>query len=195
MLINCRLQDIDYSSVVLAVLKSTQIFKNTKVFLALLFRATEKLPQGVKNKVAVGICNEKHLLIEKETNRFIADNNVKLSVNNVGFKKELNEVLVQIDVSEIDYDQIIINFLPQIVSLIPKKDSTEIVFKALDIVKDERETIVRNILSSVSSEKKQELLELFLTQYNSKLCDLINSAMYKNSIIAKINEVTVVNEE
>ena len=150
---------------------------------------------GIKNKAAVVICNEKHLLIENEINRYAADHNVALSIDTIKFKRELDEVLVQIDVSEIDYDQIITHFLPQIISLIPKKESTEVVFKALELVEDEREDIVRNILSSVSSEKKQALLELFLDKYNLKLCDFINSVMNQNGITAKIKEINVVSEE
>lgn len=72
------------------------------------------------------------------------------------------------------YDQIIIQSLPQIISWI-QKDNTTVLFRVLEMSEDERETWLKNVLSSLSSEQKQEIIKWLLEMNNSNLCDLLNT--------------------
>lgn len=72
------------------------------------------------------------------------------------------------------YDQIIIQSLPQIISWI-QKDNTTVLFRVLEMSEDERETWLKNVLSSLSSEQKQEIIKWLFELNNLNLCDLPNT--------------------
>lgn len=72
------------------------------------------------------------------------------------------------------YDQIIIQSLPQIISWI-QKDNTTVLFRVLEMSEDERETWLKNVLSSLSSEQKQEIIKWLFELNNLNLCDLLNT--------------------
>ena len=72
------------------------------------------------------------------------------------------------------YDQIIIQSLPQIISWI-QKDNTTVLSRVLEMSEDERETWLKNVLSSLSSEQKQEIIRWLFGLNNLNLCDLLNT--------------------
>lgn len=81
--------------------------------------------------------------------------------------------------------------LPKIIEQIPSNEKTEAIIKALDIVGDDRDGLVKGILQSLSDEKKEELTAHFVNSYSKELCDLLNKLISKNGIAAEITDINI----
>lgn len=79
----------------------------------------------------------------------------------------------------------------QLISIIPENEKTAAIIKALDLIKDEREQIVRGVLAALDDSKKEELLKLFVNAYSDKLCGLINNLLKQNNIIATVEDFEI----
>ena len=187
-----KCSQINYTQLVLTRFGHAKWFgTNLNVVFAMLVRATQYLPQGLKDKAAVKFCNGRKSVIVNATNQILMKQKIKLKANDMFFSQEENQVKVQIDISEIDYEQIVIRFLPQIIDVIPKIDSTEPFIDALDLLKEEREDIVKALLGGLSNEKKEKLVKLFTNSYQKEICTFINKLINENGVKAEISELIV----
>ena len=137
------------------------------------------------------MCNKNREMLVGEINNILVKNQISLTLVDLYMKKEMDQVIVQASISKVDYDDMIIHFLPQLISIIPENEKTAAIIKALDLIKDEREQMVRGVLAALDDSKKEELLKHFVSAYNDKLCGLINNLLKQNNIIATIEDLEI----
>ena len=191
MIAEFKITEIDYKSIAKLIQSSANVGKGLNSFIAMLIKSTELLPKSFINKVAIGLCNKNNELLASEINNIMEKNNINASVNDIFMKQEMEKVIIQACVSNVDYEEIIIHFMPQLISIIPENEKTAVILKALELLNNEREQMVRGILLSMNDAKKEEVVKLFVNAYSDKLCGLINNLMSKNDIIAAVEYLQI----
>ena len=186
-----KVSNIDYKNIAGLIMESNQDGKDLKPFMSLLIKSTDLLTQNFKNKVAVSLCNKNKEMLIKEINVFLADNHINATVVALQTKHENEYVIIQAKVIQVDYEKIILHYLPDIISLIPKDENTEVFLKALQLIKDEREQMISAMLSSMDEAKKDEVLKLFVNAYRDDLCVALNELLAENNIVATVDALMI----
>lgn len=191
MIAEFKVSHIDYKNIAGLILNSNAEGNELKPFILLLIKSTDLLTQSFKNKVAVSLCNKNKEMLIKEINHFLEDNHIKATVVGLQTKHENEHVLIQAKIIQVDYEKIVLHYLPDIISLIPNDENTEVFLRALQLLENEREQMISAMLSSMSEAKKDEILKLFVNAYRDELCIAINELLADNDIVVTVDELKI----
>lgn len=195
MTIEFTAENINYSEIADKLLQLRSVKNGNSAFISLLKKIISGgiilLPQGIKDAMVIKLCNQHRNTIISKLNDLLSDKEIELEVRNVILEGGAKKMKIQLEVDNINYEQIIIKFLPQIIELIPQNEKTKVFTDALDIIHDERENIVKSLLQSINDEKKEALLKLFAANYKQEISTMLNKLISDNNITAEISDINI----
>jgi len=103
-----------------------------------------------------------------------------MSIEGKNMESYCNDLKVSITLQDVKYTDIINDLIPMILDGIKRKESNEILFKALDVIGDDRDTVINSVLNSISDAKKEAIMFLIVEKYQEKLCKILNKKLAKH---------------
>lgn len=149
------------------------------------------LSQSMRDAMIVKVCNQSKDNIIMQINRSLSDNGLGIELDDLSFAGGERLMNISADVAEVNYESVALKLLPKIIEQVPCNEKTEAILKALDIVGDDRDELVKGILQSLGDEKKEELTAHFVNSYSKEMCDLLNKLISKNGIAAEITDINI----
>ncbi|MGN0502685.1 MAG: hypothetical protein ACI4HN_07140 [Ruminococcus sp.] len=149
------------------------------------------LPDSMKDAMVKRVFDLNRTAITAQINKKLSDNEIELEIKDAVIEGGSKLMKIQLDVDNVNYNQIIVKFLPQIIGLIPKNDKTTVFTDALDIVGDRLDVMVNDLLDNLDCEQKEQLLRLFVNHFNPKISSILNKLIANNGITAEIDGISV----
>ncbi len=149
------------------------------------------LPDSMKDAMVKRLFDLNRTAITAQINKKLSDNEIELEIKDAVIEGSSKLMKIQLDVDNVNYNQIIVKFLPQIIGLIPKNEKTTVFTDALDIVGDKLEAMVNDLLDNIDCEQKEQLLRLFVNHFSPKISSLLNKLIADNGITAEIDGISI----
>lgn len=144
----------------------------------LLARKPEIIEQAIENIIKI----------------FLANNGLSITLNKITLltdETEGNLTGAIADIASIDYQQVLIALKPMFAEKITETDEGRTLLKVLNVIDSEDDVILKNILSAIDDDKKEEILQIFVTEYNIVICDRINMFAKKNELAVSVNKISI----
>lgn len=190
MLIIGKIKSIDYAGIADRLLQLESKKKDGKLFLTAVKSfvgiGMKIMPQSIKDAVVIRLCTQYSENIIRLLNKLLSDNGIDAKISSFSLEGGSSLMNIQIAVDSINYEQIIVKFLPQIIGLIPKNEKTKVFTDALDIVGDDLDSMVKALLNNLDDEKKEKLVRLFVNNYSRNISSILNKLISDNGITAEI---------
>ena len=187
--------NINYSEILSKLLQSDSEKKDGNFFASamgkLISGGITILPDSMKDAMVKRLFDLNRTAITAQINKKLSDNEIELEIKDAVIEGSSKLMKIQLDVDNVNYNQIIVKFLPQIVGLIPKNDKTTVFTDALDIVGDKLEAMVNDLLDNLDCEQKEQLLRLFVNHFSQKISAILNKLIADNGITAEINGISI----
>ena len=149
------------------------------------------LPKSMKDAMLIKLFEQNQSAIIAQLNRLLSDKGIKLEITNAAIAGGSDLMKIRFDIDNVNYEEIIIKFLPQITELIPKNDNTSVFTETLGIVGDNLEAMVKALLDTLDDEKKEQLVKLFANRYSLNISSFLNKLIADNGITAEITEIKI----
>ena len=75
--------------------------------------------------------------------------------------------------------------------MLREQDPDLLWLKVVDVIGEDRETVVNSALGSISDKKKEKIIELLLTFYNKDLCKTISDYLADQRIALKVSDINI----
>lgn len=160
-------------------------------FIKLISGGMKLIPQSIRDVVVIRLFTKYSENIIGMLNKQISDNGIDVKIKDLTLEGGSMLMNIQIEVDSINYEQIIIKFLPQIMGLIPKSENTKVFTDALDVVGTDIDKVVKALLNNLDDEKKEKLTKLYANHYSPKILSMLNKLIAKNDITAEIVDISV----
>lgn len=195
MLINGKIKNIDYNEITDILLQQKFAKQDKKTFMMnfikLISGGMKLIPQSIRDVAVIKLFTQYSENIVGMINKQFSDHEIDVKIKNVTIEGGSMLMNLQIDVESINYEQVIIKFLPQIIGLIPKNEKTKVFTDALDVVGDDIDKVVKTLLNNLDDDKKEKLTKLYANHYSTKILSMLNKLIAKNSITAEIINISV----
>ena len=195
MLIKGKIKNIDYNEIadILLQQKFAKLDKNAFMmnFIKLIRRGMKLMPQSIRDVTVIKLFTIYSENIVGMINKQISDHEIDLKIKYLTLDGGSMLMNLQIEVDSINYEQIIIKFLPQLMGLIPKSENTKVFTDALDVVGDDITLIVKSMLNTLDDKKKEKLTKLYANHYSTEILSMLNKLIAKNGITAEIFDFVV----
>lgn len=195
MLIKGKIKNIDYNEIADILMQQKLAKQNEKAFMInfikLISGGMKLMPQIIRDVAVIRLFTKYSENIVGMFNKKILDNGIDVKIKDLTLEGGSMLMNIQIDVESINYGQIIIKFLPQIMGLIPKNENTQVFTDALDVVGDDITSILKSLLNSLDDEKKEKLIKLYANHYSPEILSMLNKLIAKNGITAEIVDISV----
>lgn len=195
MLINGKIKNIDYNEITDILLQQKFAKQDKKAFMMnfikLISGGMKLIPQSIRDVAVIKLFTQYSENIVGMINKQISDHEIDVKIKDLTLEGGSMLMNLQIDVESINYEQIIIKFLPQIMGLIPKSENTKVFTDALDVVGDDIDKVVKALLNNLDDEKKEKLTKLYANHYSPEILSMLNKLIAKNSITAEIVDISV----
>ena len=149
------------------------------------------MPQSIRDVAVIKLFTIYSENIVGMINKQISDHEIDLKIKYLTLDGGSMLMNLQIEVDSINYEQIIIKFLPQLMGLIPKSENTKVFTDALDVVGDDIDKVVKALLNNLDDEKKEKLTKLYANHYSTEILSMLNKLIAKNGITAEIVDFVV----
>lgn len=187
--------NINYSEILSKLLQSHSEKKDGNFFASamgkLISGGITILPDSMKDAMVKRLFVLNRTAITAQINKKLSDNEIELEIKDAVIEGSSKLMKIQLDVDNVNYNQIIVKFLPQIIGLIPKNDKTTVFTDALDIVGDKLDMMVNDLLDKLDCEQKEQLLRLFVNHFSPKISSILNKLIADNGITAEINGISI----
>ena len=187
--------NINYSEILSKLLQSDPEKKDGNFFASaigkLISGGITILPDSMKDVMVKRLFVLNRTAITAQINKKLSDNEIELVIKDAVIEGSSKLMKIQLDVDNVNYNQIIVKFLPQIIGLIPKNDKTTVFTDALDIVGDKLDMMVNDLLDNLDDKQKEQLLRLFVNHFSPKISSLLNKLIADNGITAEINGINI----
>lgn len=187
--------NINYSEILSKLLQSDPEKKDGNFFASaigkLISGGITILPDSMKDAMVKRLFVLNRTAIISQINKMLSDKEIELEIKDAVIEGSSKLMKIQLDVDNVNYNQIIVKFLPQIIGLIPKNDKTTVFTDALDIVGDKLDMMVNDLLDNLDCEQKEQLLRLFVNHFSSKISSILNKLIADNGITAEINGINI----
>ena len=195
MLIKGKIKNIDYNEIadILLQQKFAKLDKNAFMmnFIKLISRGMKLMPQSIRDVAVIKLFTIYSENIVGMINKQISDHEIDLKIKYLTLDGGSMLMNLQIEVDSINYEQIIIKFLPQLMGLIPKSENTKVFTDALDVVGDDITLIVKSMLNTLDDKKKEKLTKPYANHYSTEILSMLNKLIAKNGITAEIFDFVV----
>ena len=187
--------NINYSEILSKLLQSDSEKKDRNFFASaigkLISGGITILPDSMKDAMVKRLFDLNRTAITAQINKKLSDNEIELEIKDAVIEGSSKLMKIQLDVDNVNYNQIIVKFLPQIIGLIPKNDKTTVFTDALDSVGDKLDMMVNDLLDNLDCEQKEQLLRLFVNHFSPKISSILNKLIADNGITAEINGISI----
>ena len=187
--------NINYSEILSKLLQSDSEKKDGNFFASaigkLISGGITILPDGMKDAMVKRLFVLNRTAITAQINKKLSDNEIELEIKDAVIEGSSKLMKIQLDVDNVNYNQIIVKFLPQIIGLIPKNDKTTVFTDALDIVGDRLDVMVNDLLDNLDDKQKEQLLRLFVNHFSPKISSILNKLIADDGITAEINGISI----
>lgn len=187
--------NINYSEILSKLLQSDSEKKDRNFFASaigkLISGGITILPDGMKDAMVKRLFVLNRTAITAQINKKLSDNEIELEIKDAVIEGSSKLMKIQLDVDNVNYNQIILKFLPQIIGLIPKNEKTTVFTDALDIVGDKLDMMVNDLLDNLDCEQKEQLLRLFVNHFSPKISSILNKLITDNGITAEIDGISI----
>ena len=187
--------NINYSEILSKLLQSDPEKKDGNFFASamgkLISGGITILPDSMKDAMVKRLFVLNRTAITAQINKKLSDNEIELEIKDAVIEGSSKLMKIQLDVDNVNYNQIIVKFLPQIIGLIPKNDKTTVFTDALDIVGDKLDMMVNDLLDNLDDKQKEQLLRLFVNHFSPKISSILNKLIADNGITAEINGISI----
>ena len=187
--------NINYSEIFSRLLQSSPEKKDGNLFASvmgkLISRGITILPDSMKDVMVKRLFDLNRTAIISQINKMLSDKEIELVIKDAVIEGSSKLMKIQLDVDNVNYNQIIVKFLPQIIGLIPKNDKTTVFTDALDIVGDKLDVMVNDLLDNLDDKQKEQLLRLFVNHFSPKISSILNKLIASNGITAEIDGISV----
>ena len=195
MLIKGKIKNIDYNEIadILFKQKFAKQDKNAFMmnFIKLIIGGMKLMPQSIRDVAVIKLFTINSENIVGMINKQISDHEIDVKIKDLTLKGGSMLMNIQIDVESINYQQIIIKFLPKIIGLIPKNENTQVFTDTLDVVGDDIDKVVKALLNNLDDEKKEKLTKLYANHYSTEILSILNKLIAKIGITAEIVDFVV----
>lgn len=195
MLIKGKIKNVDYNEIadILLQQKFAKQDKNAFMmnFIKLIIGGMKLMPQSIRDVAVIKLFTINSENIVGMINKQISDKEIDVKIKDLTLKGGSMLMNIQIEVDSINYEQIIIKFLPQIIGLIPKNENTQVFTDSLDVVGDDIDKVVKALLNNLDDEKKEKLTKLYANHYSTEILSMLNKLIAKNGITAEIVDFVV----
>ncbi|MDD6645509.1 MAG: hypothetical protein PUE67_05565 [Oscillospiraceae bacterium] len=195
MLIKSKIKNIDYNEIADILFKQKFAKQNENAFMInlikLIIGGMKLMPHSLRDVAVIKLFTIYSENIVGMINKQISDREIDVKIKDLTLKGGSMLMNIQIDVESINYQQIIIKFLPQIIGLIPKSENTKVFADTLDVVGDDIDKAVKALLNNLDDEKKEKLTKLYANHYSLEILSLLNKLIAKNDITAEIIDFSV----
>ena len=195
MLIKGKIKNIDYNEIADILMQQKLAKQNENAFMInfikLISGGMKLMPQSIRDVAVIRLFTKYSENIVGMLNKKIIDNGIDVKIKDLTLEGGSMLMNIQIEVDSINYEQIIIKFLPQIMGLIPKSENTKVFTDALDVVGDDIDKVVKALLNNLDDEKKEKLITLYANHYSPKILSMLNKLIAKNGITAEIIDISV----
>ena len=187
--------NINYSEILSKLLQSDPEKKDGNFFASaigkLISGGITILPDSMKDAMVKRLFVLNRTAITAQINKKLSDNEIELEIKDAVIEESSKLMKIQLDVDNVNYNQIIVKFLPQIIGLIPKNDKTTVFTDALDIVGDKLDMMVNDLLDNLDDKQKEQLLRLFVNHFSPKISSILNKLIADNGITAEIDGINI----
>lgn len=187
--------NINYSEIFSRLLQSSPEKKDGNLFASVMGKLISGgitiLPDSMKDVMVKRLFDLNRTAIISQINKMLSDKEIELVIKDAVIEGSSKLMQIQLDVDNVNYNQIIIKFLPQIIGLIPKNDKTTVFTDALDIVGDKLDVMVNDLLDNLDDKQKEQLLRLFVNHFSPKISSILNKLIASNGITAEIDGISV----
>lgn len=195
MLIKGKIKNIDYNEIADILFKQKFAKQNENAFMInlikLIIGGMKLMPQSLRDVAVIKLFTKYSENIVGMINKQISDKEIDVKIKDLTLEGDSMLMNLQIEVDSINYEQIIIKFLPQIIGLIPKSENTKVFTDALDVVGDDIDKVVKALLNNLDDEKKEKLTMLYANHYSTEILSMLNKLIAKNDITAEIIDFSV----
>lgn len=195
MLIKGKIKNIDYNEIADILMQQKLAKQNENAFMInfikLISGGMKLIPQSIRDMAVIRLLTQYSENIIGVINKQISDNGIDVKIKDLTLEGGSMLMNIQIEVDSINYEQIIIKFLPQIIGLIPKNENTKVFTDALDVVGDDIDKVVKALLNNLDDEKKEKLTKLYANHYSPEILSMLNKLIAKNDITAEIVDISV----
>lgn len=132
--------------------------------------------------------------IENIIKIFLANNGLSITLNKITLLTDETEGKLTgtiADIASIDYQQVLIALKPMFMERLAQTAEGRSLLKVLNVIDSEDDVILKNILSAIDDDKKEEILQIFVTEYNIVICDRINMFAKKNELAVSVNKISI----
>lgn len=187
--------NINYSEIFSKLLQSSPEKKDGNFFASVMGKLISGgitiLPDSMKDVIVKRLFDLNRTAIISQINKMLSDNEIELVIKDAVIEGSSKLMKIQLDVDNVNYNQIIVKFLPQIIELIPKNDKTTVFTDALGIVSDKLDVMVNDLLDNLDDKQKEQLLRLFVNHFSPKISSILNKLIASNGITAEIDGISV----
>lgn len=187
--------NINYSEILSKLLQSDPEKKDGNFFASaigkLISGGITILPDSMKDAMVKRLFDLNRTAIISQINKMLSDNEIELEIKDAVIEGSSKLMKIQLDFDNVNYNQIIVKFLPQIIGLIPKNDKTTVFTDALDIVGDKLDMMVNDLLDNLDDKQKEQLLRLFVNHFSPKISSILNKLIADNGITAEIDGINI----
>lgn len=195
MLIKSKIKNIDYNEIADILFKQKFAKQDKNAFMInlikLIIGGMKLMPQSIRDVAVIKLFTQYSENIVGKINKQISDREIDVKIKDLTLEGGLMLLNIQIDVESINYQQIIIKFLPQIIGLIPKNENTQVFTHTLDVVGDDIDKVVKALLNNLDDEKKEKLTKLYANYYSTEILSMLNKLIARNGITAEIVDFVV----
>lgn len=149
------------------------------------------MPQSLMNSAAIRICSLNESKIVELINKSLSENNIEAEIKSLKLSQQAEMIKAEVTADKINYEQIVIRFLPQIIGLIPNNENTRVFTNAIDIVGSDIDSAVKALLENIDDEKKEQLAKLFANHYSPQILSMLNKLNADNGVTAKIVDFSI----
>lgn len=153
------------------------------------------LPQQLKDRAVIRFVEHNKTSILNELNSLIQRKKIKANIRDICVSKCDCGINV---ISSVDgvWKDIAVLFLDNLLKIIPKKESTEVVFDVLDIIGDKKEAIAYSVIETLdNNEKTEALIVYFVRRYRNEICNAISNLLAAKNISTRVTDLSVEIEE
>lgn len=70
-------------------------------------------------------------------------------------------------------------------------DEGRTLLKVLNVIDSKDDATFKNILSAIDDDKKEEILQILVTEYNTVICNRINMFAEENGLAVSVNKISI----
>lgn len=124
-------------------------------------------------------------------NKYIKQNGIAAEMVVDKIIKEDERLKINVNIDAIDYEKTICKFLPNIIDSLKTKESDIFFWEIYDIIGDDRDTLVKATLSSLTEEQKDMIVKLLVKRFDHAICEKLTGFLAEQQIDLTVSGISI----